>query len=280
MFQINKRFPLHLFRSVKPIPTKEMFTDKNGTYIASRRIVHNRIIKRILKKSGWSPGSMQQQAYIVGGGTASGKTTILARIIKPKLRKQGIKAPIINADHIKKYIPEYKKLQKKYPLEAARLVHKESRDIASLLLNQVVEQKRHFVLESTLASAKRSEKLIKWLKDSGYFLQLFIADAPVELAIQRSEDRGKRTGRFVPHSVIRKTHTLVPRTFRDIKNQVDRYYVYSNREKPKLIATKYFVLEQHLYDLFLKKGNSPCRILLEKHEHWTDETLLPDFDLL
>lgn len=255
-----------------------MFTNSNGTYTDNRRILHDRIVNHLLKNAGWSSSSMRQQAYLLGGGTASGKTTILKRVIEPNLRKQGITALVINADHIKRYIPEYKKLRKKYPLEAAQLVHKESRDIASQLLVQAVKLKRHFVLESTLANAKRSEKLIEWLKNYGYFLHLYIADIPVELAIQRSDTRGKRTGRFVPHAVIRKTHRLVPITFRSMKDQVDRYYVFNNRDKLKLIATKFSIREQHLYDLFLQKGGSPYRLIIERRELCADDTLLPDLD--
>jgi Uncharacterized protein conserved in bacteria len=192
--------------------------------------------------------------------------------------KAGHNGPRHKCRLYKKYIPEYAKLQKKYPLDAARLVHKESRDIASQLLIRAVEQKRHFVLESTFASAKRSEKLIERLIVSGYFLHLYIADVPVELAIRRSDQRGKRTGRFVPHAVIRKTHRLVPRTFRSLKDQVDRYYVFSNQAELKLIASKYSIREPHLYNLFLKKGGSPYRILFEGREHCAEVTLLPDPD--
>src|SRR5690606_23720226 len=99
-----------MFRTVKPIPTKEIYTTENGTYQASRRIVHDRIIQRLLKQAGGSPGPMRQQACLLGGGTASGKTTLLERVIKPKLRQQGIAAPVIDADRIKPLIPEYRKL--------------------------------------------------------------------------------------------------------------------------------------------------------------------------
>lgn len=278
MFQINKWFSRLYPRSVQPIPTNKMYTNISGTYTENRRILHSKIINHLLKKAGPSSSSIRPQAYLLGGGTASGKTTILQRVIKPKLHKQGITALIINADQIKKYIPEYVKLQKKYPLEAAQLVHKESRDIASQLLAQAVEQKRHFVLESTFASAKRSEKLIEWLKNSGYYLHLYIADVPVEQAIRRSDKRGKRTGRFVPHAVIRKTHRLVPRTFRSIKDQVDRHYVYSNEKELKLIVTKSSIREQHLYNSFLQKGGSPYRFIMERRELRTEMTLLPDLD--
>lgn len=78
-------------------------------------------------------------------------------------------------------------------------------------------------------------------------------DIPLELAKQRAAKRAKITGRAIPPHIIENTHRLIPNTVEVIKNLVDRYYVYDNRNGLVLIASNYYV-EPMLYDEFLKKA--------------------------
>lgn len=106
-----------------------------------------------------------------------------------------------------------------------------------------------------MARTKKYKKLIKKLKNAGYEVNAYIVDTPLELAKQRAAERAKITGRTIPPHVIENTHRLVPHTVEVIKNLVDRYYVYDNRNGLVLIASKDYV-EPTLYKEFLKKAET------------------------
>lgn len=61
---------------------------------------------------------------LIGGGTASGKTTMRQTIVGKTLMERGIRTVTADPDKIKNSIPEYESLKKDHPNDAARLVHK------------------------------------------------------------------------------------------------------------------------------------------------------------
>lgn len=232
--------------------TKKIYSVKGNKYSKKRHVLHLNIVNEFMKKAS-SPGKGERSiAVLIGGGTASGKTTVRKKIVENMLNEKNIRACIVDPDEIKDYIPEYASLKKKHPDDAARLVHKESVDISDLLVKRLIRYRKHFVYEGTMARTKKYEKLVKTLKKSRYEVYVYIVDIPLELAKHRAAERARMTGRMIPAHIIENTHRQVPITFEVIKNLVDRYYVYDNRNGFVLIASKYYV-NQPLYDEFLKK---------------------------
>ncbi|HQI17451.1 MAG TPA: zeta toxin family protein [Bacillota bacterium] len=192
-------------------------------------------------------------AVLIGGGTASGKTTLRKTIVKEDMYKMGMNAVIADPDKIKKYIPEYQFLKQLFPDQAEGLVHKESVDICELLVKQLIKKRRNFIYEGTMARTGKYRRLIQELKSKNYKIYLYVADVPLNIAKARADKRGRITGRKIPHHIIENTHRIVPITVEKIKEMVDNYYIFDNRAEPALIASRYYI-DPLRYKEFLKKA--------------------------
>jgi predicted ABC-type ATPase len=233
--------------------TREMHMTRDGYYTRERHQLHKDIVKKVIAQSERAKPGEKPVAILMGGGSASGKSTMREAVIEPMLKQQGIKAGTVDTDEIKKEIPEFNSLVKTKPEEAASLVHNESADVGALMLDTLIDQKRHFIYDGTAKNPKRYESLVKRLKDAGYEVHLYVADVPLEVAKERSDARAKATGRTVPHSIIESSHRGVPKTVEHIKDMVDSYQVYDNTDKLQLIASNDHI-DPEKYTKFLEKG--------------------------
>lgn len=221
-------------------------------YTKKRYLLHKKIINMIETPQSHPKKGNKPIAILIGGGAASGKTT-LRKYIENELKEKSINITVVDFDEIKKYIPEYNDYIKNDSDQAATLVHKESYDIGMLLLNKLMKCKKSFVFEGTMARTNKYKFLASKLKQLGYEIVVYIVDVPLQVAIVRAAERAKITGRNVPEKVINNTHQLVPKTFLAIKDIVDSYYIYDNQTSLVLIASNNFVDPQK-YREFLLKG--------------------------
>jgi predicted ABC-type ATPase len=79
------------------------------------------------------------------------------------------------------------------------------------------------------------------------------------VAIARANDRGRRTGRYVPETVIRQTHAGVSGVFPQVAGKFDEVNLFDTTGRPKLIAKggkgKLDIIDQAGYDAFLAKAS-------------------------
>ncbi len=238
-------------RKYEMIPTDVRFKDENGNYKPERLKLHNAIVDEINKTAGKS--EKKPVAFLMGGGSATGKSTLREVAILNNLKKDGKSAGIVDCDDIKKAIPEYKTLHRTV---AAKTVHDESSDVTVYALNTLIAQKKNLIFDGTMKNYDKYSSLIKQLKKEGYEVNIMIADCPLEVAIERSEKRAKETGRKVPVDIIKESHANVPGAFVKLKKLVDNYTVYDTSEKtPKLIHSQDHV-DMNSYSKFLTKGNT------------------------
>lgn len=239
-------------RSRKPFRDTKMMHTVGRRYTEERHRLHRKIVRRMAEKAeGHHKGA--PIAILIGGGTASGKTTLRKGLVQRELKKRRIKAALIDPDELKAHTPEYKGFQKTDPKRAASLVHRESCDIGALLLKRLLSERKSFIYEGTMARTDQYIRLVERLRGAGYRIEVFVADVPLRIAKRRAVERARRTGRAVPARVIEITHRLVPGTLEAIKDRVDCYWVYDMEKSPKLIASKEYV-DGERYDRFLKKG--------------------------
>lgn len=235
--------------------TKELHT-KDGKYLPERHNLHRQIVDKIVEQCGKPEPGQKPVAILMGGGSASGKSTMRESKIDPLLKEQNIKTGTVDADEIKKEIPEFKSLIVTNPDDGARLVHEESSDVTKLAMEEIISQGRHFVYDGTAKNPEKYKKLVKMLKDAGYEVRLYGADVPLDEAKRRSDKRAEETGRKVPHDIIESSHKGFPKTFTEIKDMVDRYEIYDTQIKgnTRLIISNDDV-DPKLYTDFLKKGS-------------------------
>lgn len=190
--------------------TTEYWTDEAGVWDPERQQLHDNIVRKFIDEADLGdPPEFQ----MMGGGPASGKSTMLEAPDSPVLR--GRKAVQIDTDEIKKLLPEYDDMVKAGNKEAAAFSHQESSYISKRILSEV-DELRSVVLDGTgdggweaVAKKVRQARARKQKVTANY------ATNDVELASKLSYERGLKTGRSVPDGVLRNIHADVTDTFFD-----------------------------------------------------------------
>lgn len=147
--------------------TKKIYSVEGYKYTQKRHALHINIVNEFMKQASSPKNEERSIVILIGGGTASGKTTLRQTVVEKKLMERGIRTVTVDPDKIKNYIPEYESLKKEYPNDAARLVHKESLDISDLLVKRLIRYQKHFIHEGTMARTQTYKILIKGLKKPG-----------------------------------------------------------------------------------------------------------------
>lgn len=251
-------------KGVDLIETKKIHTDDNGKYSQERAKLHDKIIDKVVSQSAKPKAGEKPVAILMGGGSASGKSTMRDNVIDQYLKDAGVQAGTVDSDEIKKDIPEFDSLIKTNPDDAARLVHEESSDVGAKMIDTLIEDGRHFIYDGTMKNKDKYMKLVNRLKDAGYEVHAYIADIPLEEAIRRSDERAKKSGRKVPHGIIESSHRGVPGSVEAIKDKVDSYKVFDNTETLTLFASNDFINPER-YAQFLNKGGIEFRATAERN---------------
>ncbi|MCY7433134.1 zeta toxin family protein [Bacillus safensis] len=196
-------------------------------YTSDRKVLHTQIIDGLFNDS--QNSQEPPQAILLGGGSASGKSTLTKLWIKA-YEKNLIPLICIDCDDIKTLIPEYEDI-KRYNLEtAAFYVHDESSDIGDFLLEKCVQERKNFIYDGTMKNLIKYKKLIELLHEHAYNIMATVVDVPIETALERNQVRFMETGRKVPEEILVKSHKEVPKTFDVIKEMVHEYVLYDTSE--------------------------------------------------
>jgi len=200
-------------------------------YVPERKELHNKIIKNFLSKTQKATG--KPVAVITGGGSGSGKSTV----IKHMMGQGGLGKDLVHvdADEIKKHIPEYQEGVAKKDEKTAAFVHDESSHVTSEMINQSVKDGKNFLYDSTFSNTAKFEKLIGHLKSNGYHVHIVYADLPPEEAEKRATQRAAKSGRKVPTDTIRSTHKNALNSLNKLHHLADSVSVYSTMGEPKRV---------------------------------------------
>jgi predicted ABC-type ATPase len=239
-----------------------MESDGAGGYrfTAERDKVHTQIIRDAVE--GVTP-SADPSFYLLGGGPASGKSTVVAS------GQTGIpvdNAVLINADDVKAALPENARMRTSNKdadfFNAAAFTHEESSMVAKSMQRVAQRQQKDIILDGTGDS--KIEKLTAKVNEAvqaGYKVKATYVTIPTEEAWNRSKARAIDSNRFVPEYVVRETHAEISRVFprameRGIFAEVK---VYENSgSSPVLIAQgvgrNLQIIEPQLWTDFLEKG--------------------------
>jgi predicted ABC-type ATPase len=197
--------------------------------------------------------------YYLGGATANGKSTLVKSGLLP--HPKGIVT--IDSDYIKSKLPEYNLLVKLKDKEAANFVHDESSDITKKLLKTLNKNKNDFVLDSI--NDGDIDKLLAKIQDhkqNGARIRADYCTLDTKTSLKLANDRGKRTGRYVPESYIKEVNSDVSKLIPQLieKKAYDELYLWdtSMLGKPRLILKqingKLKIFDEKLYKDFLLKA--------------------------
>ncbi len=203
----------------------------------------------------------EPDVVFLGGGPASGKSSIIDT--------GDVELPeghvLVNADDAKEAIPEYNVIIENGDDWASTYTHEESSDMAKeLMARSIRDESMPTVLDGTgdssFASLSRKVETAREQAKGGRIIGEYVT-VDTDVALQRTVDRYKRTGRKVPKEVVEGTHESVSRVFpqaaeADLFDELRLWD--TNSGKPVLIYEKVDgvedIIDQELYERFLRKN--------------------------
>jgi predicted ABC-type ATPase len=226
-----------------------------GQLTPERQKLHDSIVSGALEGHGRHAHPV---ATFLGGGPASGKSTIAGN------QQDSVH---IDADAVKKQLPDYHQKIAAGDKTAAAHVHEESSHLTRRIMDEAVKGGRNFTLDGTGDSdfAKLNGK-ISQAKKAGHMVAGKYVTVDTDEAVRRAKARAERPGsgshgRMVPESVIRQTHKNVSGTFRQAVDHdvFDSLELWDNNDKePRLVGSKplggkWAVHDHPAYQRFLAK---------------------------
>ena len=241
--------------------TYTKFRLPDGSWTPERQALHDEIKKKIF--AGKTPVSTPV-SYVLGGGTASGKSTLLksGRVTLPE------NIVTVDADVIKGMLPEYSESLAKNDVSAAAFVHEESSYLAKSIAAEAAANSYNVVLDGTGDNSIASiSKKVESLRELGQSVMGIYVTSDVDVAIERSIARAIRTGRYVPESVIRFNHASVSNVFPKIieKGLFDNLQLYDTSSGEVVLVgsgsrSKFKVIDPAAYARFLSKAISGAEV--------------------
>lgn len=214
---------------------KHLVADGQGGFKFSqeRQALHDSIVKEAISGV---PKSSDPTFYMLGGGPAAGKSSLITRgdVAVPNTKNN--EAVLVNSDDYKIQIPEFKT----QPVSnAANFTHEESSFIAKRIQNEAFANGQDIVLDGTGNSSydKASAKVQK-ARDNGYKVKGYYATVSISEALRRNDERALRTGRKVIPSVLIETHASVSRIFPRFSAQFDEVKLFDTSTGVKLLAQR------------------------------------------
>jgi len=189
---------------------------KDGKYTEERQKLHAEIVGRI---AGATPTSKDPTFILMGGLPGSGKSTIVEQKELPDYVR-------IDSDAIKQMLPEYAGWN-------AGLLQSEADDIIGKILVQATQERKNVLLDGTLKTYNKADKIVNVISGLGYKVGLVYSDVSPEESMTRAVERYHRSGRLVDPMYIASHDHQNRATYEKLKAEVDFYELYDNNERGK-----------------------------------------------
>lgn len=170
--------------------TKELHFH-GGKYDESRQELHEKILEEFRENK---PCVRKEPiAILTGGPPGSGKSTFLKHYA-PWINGKTVYH--IDADEVRAQLPEYKGWN-------ASSTHLETKDIVNQLIERIGTPCQYdLVYDGTMNKATSYIPLIEKLRSLGYKIFVIYIEVPKKISVDRAMSRYKKSGRYVPVSVI------------------------------------------------------------------------------
>lgn len=221
----------------EPFDTADKYATMDGwkfQYIPIRQALHERIIgQRMLQGS----KSDAPRIIFTAGPFGAGKSVAIGA-----LRRAGIVDTSeflwIDPDALKEEIPEYDEFKKANPLNAATLVHKESGHIQEQLLERALKEGKNIIVDGSLSGKGWWSHEFKRIRTQypKYSLSIVYVNADEKTIRERIEDRGRKTGRFIPEELVKKNIQAVTESVAELKKLTDTTVEITNDLNPRIAS--------------------------------------------
>lgn len=213
-----------------------------GVWQEDRQKIHQSITGKYVAASRSAiPKDGKSKVVFMAGLPASGKTYATQNLFKKVKGSDGLlmednngeKYIVLNADDIKQHLPEMDNGI------GATLVHRESSELNSGLIDSLSNEGVNIIVDGTLAKEDKAKRQIDMFKEKGYSSSLIFVDVPAEQAINMAASRFKEEGRFVPYHIIQDYDPLIKRTVSNNKDKFDDFKRIENiiGQKPQVVES-------------------------------------------
>jgi predicted ABC-type ATPase len=228
----------------------------DGKWTAAREQLHDRIVTDFLAEA--TPVE-NPTAYVMGGGPASGKSTVIDRGLVD-IPENIVR---IDADAIKLRLPEYQQMVEAGDATAAAFAHEESSYLSKRIVREAAQSSRNLLLDGTGDSSIESlARKVADMRAGGHRIVANYVSLDTELAVRLSERRALATGREVPYDFLRNTHKAVSEVLpeaieRGLFDELTLYDTNINGAPRRVLSTfgdKVTIHDRALWRDFLGKG--------------------------
>jgi predicted ABC-type ATPase len=239
----------------------------DGDFTPQRQAMHDQIVS---DATAGVPKSEEPTLYMMGGGPAAGKSSII--------KNGDVRHPdqhvLANPDEFKADIPEYRVGLSSGDHKAAAFAHEESSHLNRRVMKTASGNQQDVVWDGTGDnSIEKLEQQTRVFKERGYKVQADYVTCDTDTAVERSNARGAKTGRVVPEEAIRETHARVSEIWPEAVSRglFDRSDLYDTTAggKPILIAsargTRLEIKDKAAYQRFLDKAKNRKRSRRKAH---------------
>ena len=231
------------------IDTMSQYQNVDGTWTPERQALHDKIKAKFFY--GRTPVK-DPVSYIMGGGPASGKSTLVNSGLVDLPENMVLAA----GDDIKSLLPEYNGSN-------APFVHEESSYLSKEIAKEAANNGYNLLLDGTGDSGIRAlTDKVATMRSSGQKVHGIYVTVDIKTAVERSVSRAKATGRYMPESVLRANHKAVSSIFPDIIKSgiLDSMKLFSTSGgTPTMIASAegadLTIHDSQGYQAFLDKAN-------------------------
>ena len=247
-------------KKIKGSSKDKHYHEEINKYTSERKELHNKLVEKVDNPKAIAKKGEKPKVIFIGGLTASGKSSAIAKLIEREKGKPDYKAypkfVYLNSDDFKTWLPEYTGHNANY-------VHKESNDILKQATTKYRNQKKQIIIDATLRRTEASKESMDEFKKKGYEVILYGTNLPGEKSIQRATSRFKEEGRYVPLELIKKNAEPTNKSVLKLRHKADKYKIMDTNvprgEAPKLIES----------DLSLKQDRrEDAKVIVETEEEW------------
>lgn len=244
--------------------THEMYThssddqDADPQYSKERDALHQYLLD---ENMGQARSDATPVAVFAAGGSGVGKSSMVYAMLAKEISRM----VHIDPDMYKIRLPEYQQMRDTDINQAAVHVHEESSYLAKRTLDLAITNKLNLIYDSTFSNVPYLARKIQELKTAGYYVMIFYADCPFDVAMDRVYKRAQETGRMVPPEVVQQTHNQSIKGFNALKKMADKTLVFDTSGTGAREVLSYTNGQEHVED------PSAIAILL-RHGHQLDST--------
>ena len=176
-------------------------------------------------------------AIMTGGQPGSGKTGLTGIALQELASRGG--AVVIDADRMREYNPDYRRLMASDPERAADLTHPTAAQWANQLRERAIFERRNLIVDGTMRDPEDVARVSRQLKDAGYIIDARVMAVPGDVSFAHARlryealDNEAQAGRVVNQAQHDQAYVGIPKSLERLEADklVDRITIYDTARR-------------------------------------------------